>query len=152
GPAAAALDVVAHEFTHGLIFHTANLGGEGETGALAEAIADLFGCFVSLGTVPGGDWQIGETVYRPWDQPVPLRDLARPHETANPERLSEWVAYHMDQGGVHHNSTIVSHAGYLMSEALGPEAAARIWYRTLSRYLTSQADFADAADATLVAA
>jgi bacillolysin len=157
-PPAGALDVVAHEFTHGLIAATAQLEGNAESGALAEAIADLFGCFVSLGSTPGGDWQIGESIYHPSGSARALRDLADPHATGNPAAMSEWLSTGDDNGAVHHNSTILSHAGYLMSEggsgvvALGPEATARIWYRALTRYLTAEAKVADAADATIAAA
>jgi Zn-dependent metalloprotease len=76
----------------------------------------------------------------------------------NPSDLSEYLETTEDQGGVHFNSTIASHAGYLMSDGahgitpLGPELTARIWYRALSRYLTAHAGFADAADATISAA
>jgi thermolysin len=147
-PPAGALDVVAHEYAHGVVLHTAGLGSQGQSGALHEAIADLFACFISLGAVPGGDWQIGETVYHPAGRLRPLRDLARPHATGQPAQLAEWDA----GASVHHNSTIVSHAGHLMSEALGAERAAQIWYRALTRYLTSEADFTDAADATMAAA
>ena len=157
-PASGALDVVAHEFTHGLTYQTAHLAPTGESGALDEAIADLFSCFVGFGAVAGGDWLIGETVYHPSGHPAALRDLASPHSTGNPETMDELVVTSDDNGGVHRNSTIASHAGYLMSEGapsvdgLGAEATARIWYRALTRYLTSQARFADAADATVAAA
>jgi Zn-dependent metalloprotease len=157
-PPAGALDVVAHEFTHGLISATAQLEGTGESGALAEAIADLFGCFVSMGSTPGGDWQIGETVYHPAGAPRPIRDLADPHATGNPSVMEEWMHTGEDGGAIHHNSTVLSHAGYLMSQggsgvvALGPDATARIWYRALTRYLTAEAKVADAADATVAAA
>jgi Zn-dependent metalloprotease len=141
-PPAAALDVVAHEFVHGLVLHTAQLGGDGESGAVHEGVCDLFACFIS------GDWQIAETVYHPHGRLRPLRDVERPARTGNPETLAEWA----DDGDAHLNSTIVSHAGFVMARAIGNEAAARIWYRALARYLTSRADLADAADATLAAA
>jgi Zn-dependent metalloprotease len=152
-PFSAALDVVAHEYTHGVIAHTARLLPYGEPGALNEAIADLFGAFVSLGSGHGSDWQIGETVHLSGDRPAPLRDLARPSATRSPMHMSEYHETSDDNGGVHVNSTIVSHAGYLMAEgALGPDLTARIFYRALTRYLTSGSTFADAADATIAAA
>jgi Zn-dependent metalloprotease len=141
-PPAAALDIVAHEFTHGLVLHTADLDGEGESGALHEAICDLFACFIS------GQWQIGRSVFHPAGQPQPIRDLEHPRRTGNPERLDQWVT----SGDAHRNSTVASHAGYLMAKALGSDVAARIWYRALTRYLTSHAELADAADATFAAA
>jgi bacillolysin len=148
-PLAGALDVVAHEYAHGVTFHTARLGTEGETGALNEALSDIFGCFVE------GNWQIGEAVYRPAGSPQPLRDVERPHETNNPESMEEYVDTGEDNGGVHVNSTIVSHAAYLMTvgpHRLPPRMVEKIWYRALTRYLHAAADFGDAADATLAAA
>jgi Zn-dependent metalloprotease len=157
-PTAAALDVVAHEFTHGITAHTAKLGHEGEPGALNEGISDVFGCLVLQAN--GGDhsWQVGVTIYHPQGRPRPIRDVAHPHATGNPRALDEYQTTDQDQGGVHLNSTIASHAAYLMSEggegttAIGPDDVGRIWYRALTRYLTSRAGFVDLADATLAAA
>lgn len=156
---AGALDVVAHEFTHGVTYHTAKLGMEGQSGALNEAISDIFGCLVEQRARDRSDWQLGETVYHPGGRAQPLRDLAMPHRTMNPATMQEYVDTVDDNGGIHLNSTIVSHAAYLMSEGavrgvrgLGADKVERIWYRALTRYLTSQATFADAADATVAAA
>src|SRR4029078_9031477 len=103
---------------------------------------------------PGVPWQIGELVYPPQGVPRAMRDLQRPHATQNPSHLSEYVDGADDNGGVHRNSTTVSHAAFLRTEGgrhgvsgvtvngLGAEAAARIWYRALTRYLTAHATFA----------
>jgi Zn-dependent metalloprotease len=153
-PFAAALDVVAHEYTHGVVAWTAGLGNRGQPGALNEGIADLFGAFVSYGSGRGGDWQIGETVFHPSGHPAPLRDLSDPHRTRQPAHADEYD----ERRGTHFNSTIASHAGYLMAAGgpgvmrLGVPITSRIWYRALSRYLTREAGFADLADATLAAA
>jgi Zn-dependent metalloprotease len=163
-PLSAALEVVAHEYTHGVTFHAAHLGAQGENGALNEAIADIFACLISYGATRGRNWQIGETLFHPNGRPRPLRDLAHPADSGNPSSLDEYVVTDEDRGGVHLNSTILSHAAYLMAEggtharshvhvsALGTEAAGRLWFRALTRYLASSAGFADAADATLAAA
>lgn len=156
-PPAAALDLVAHEYTHAIAWHTAALDHSGEPGTIGEAIADVFACLVSA---RGGaiDWRIGEEVYHPGGVFQPLRDLADPHATGHPAHTRERVATYDDRGGVHVNSTIVSHAAYLMTEGgrgvrgLGADIASLIWYRALVRYLTSQASFLDLADATLAAA
>lgn len=42
-PFSAALDVVAHEMTHGVTQHTANLVYAGQSGAVNEAVSDYFG-------------------------------------------------------------------------------------------------------------
>jgi bacillolysin len=140
------LDVVAHEFTHGVTFHTARLGMEGQNGALNEALSDIFGCFVE------GNWKMGEAVYHPSGHARALRDVADPHASKNPATMSEYVDTTADNGGIHVNSTIVSHAAYLMTHKLASALVEKIWYRALARYLHSQANFADAADATIAAA
>lgn len=145
-PLAGALDVVAHEFTHGVTFHTARLGMEGQNGALNEALSDIFGCFVE------GNWKMGEAVYHPSGHAQALRDVADPHASNNPASMSEYVETQSDNGGVHVNSTIVSHAAYLMSRKLPLATVEKIWYRALTRYLHASADFHDAADATIAAA
>jgi Zn-dependent metalloprotease len=145
-PLAGGLDVVAHEFTHGVTYHTARLGMEGQNGALNEALSDIFGCFVD------GNWKMGETIYHPSGHAAAMRDVADPHASNNPASMSEYVQTTADNGGVHVNSTIVSHAAYLMARKLPLATVEKVWYRALTRYLHASADFADAADATLVAA
>jgi len=145
-PFSGALDVVAHEFTHGVTYHTAKLGMEGENGALNEALSDIFGCFVE------GNWQMGEGIYHPSGHAAALRDIANPHKSNNPATMSEYVQTTSDNGGVHINSTIVSHAAYLMAKTLPLATVEKVWYRALTRYLHSSADFRDAADATISAA
>ena len=56
--------------------------------------------------------------------------------------MSEYVQTTSDNGGVHVNSTIVSHAAYLMAKKLPLATVEKIWYRALTRYLHSSADFA----------
>jgi Zn-dependent metalloprotease len=148
-PLAGALDIVAHEFTHGVIAHSARLGSEGQNGALNEALADIFACFIE------GNWQLGESVFHPAGSAVAVRDLADPHRSGNPATLAEWVAEDEDNGGVHVNSTIAAHAAYLMTVgdgALPRPTVEKIWYRALAWYLYGKADFAAAADATMAAA
>jgi bacillolysin len=141
-----ALDVVAHEFTHGVTYHTARLGMEDESGALNEALSDIFGCFVE------GNWKMGEAIYHPSGRARALRDIADPHASDNPATMDEYVHTAEDNGGVHINSTIVSHTAYLMTKKLSSATVQKVWYRALTRYLHSQANFADAADATIAAA
>jgi thermolysin len=162
GPFAAALDVVAHELFHGLNQHTADLVYEGESGALDESVADVFGSLVELRS-GGGNWLLGERL-----ADGGLRDLADPARLGQPSHLEEKLDLPVtpagDMGGVHANSTIPSHAAYLLAEggvhrlsgirvhAIGRERMAAIWYRALTLYLGSRASFADFAAATQAAA
>ncbi|MGZ3709951.1 MAG: M4 family metallopeptidase, partial [Bdellovibrionota bacterium] len=54
-----------------------------------------------------------------------------------------------DNCWVHFNSTIPSHASYLIHEAIGREAAEQLYYITLTQNLTSQDNFKSAAEATM---
>jgi Zn-dependent metalloprotease len=53
-PFSAALDVVAHELTHGVTAATARLGGAAENGALNEAFSDVIGASTAFFYQPAG--------------------------------------------------------------------------------------------------
>jgi len=53
------LDVIGHEFTHGVIGSTAGLEYKGQSGALNESYADIFGALIDR-----GNWTIGEAVIK----------------------------------------------------------------------------------------
>ena len=152
---AVSLDITAHEFQHGVTKYTAGLIYENQSGALNEAYSDLFGCMVD-----NDDWTIGEDVIL--IAPGYLRSLSDPTKGIEslPTKMSEYQdlpnTYEGDSGGVHTNMSIPSHAGYLMSDGLensiGRDHTARIWYRALTTYLTSDSEFGDARIATVQSA
>ncbi len=135
-----AVDVIAHEFTHGVTNYSARLEYQFQSGALNEAFSDIFAAMVDR-----DDWTIGEDVVMV--PPYNLRDLADPHNSLNPqpENMEEYQDLPIDQdnGGVHINSTIPSHVAYLVAKALGRDKAEKIFYRTLTVHLTPQSDFGD---------
>jgi Zn-dependent metalloprotease len=64
-PFFAALDVTAHELTHGVTYYTSNLVYKSDSGAMNEAMSDVFGATVER--VKGGKgsqyvWIMGEDV------------------------------------------------------------------------------------------
>ncbi len=153
-------DVTAHELTHGVVGATAGLKYENQSGALNEAFADIFAAMVDR-----EDWTIGEdcTVAAPGY----LRNIANPATSLNPQptKMSEYQnlpnTEQGDNGGVHVNNSIPSHAAYLMAEGLSAKAVGtsigrdkteQIFYRALTTYLTASAQFIDARNATLQAA
>ena len=72
---AKSLDVAAHEMSHGVIQNTANLTYQGESGALNESFADIFGILVDR-----NDWQLGEEVVNPnIFRTGALRDMQNPN-------------------------------------------------------------------------
>ncbi len=145
------LDVAAHEMTHGVIEHTANLRYENQSGALNESFADLFGAMVDR-----DDWLIGEDCTRAL--PGHLRDMRNPANGLDPQtsRMSEYRNLPNteagDWGGVHVNSGIPNRAAYLTAESVGREKTEQIYYRALRFYLTASSRFIDARRALIQAA
>lgn len=163
-PLAYGLDVVGHEFTHGVIEYSANLEYEGQSGALNESYADVFGVLIA-----NSDWTVGSVVVK--SPPYPnrfLRSLSDPNANGyynprsplsgvgQPAHMNEYanlaISRRADNGGVHINSGIPNHAAYYIGQALGRAKLAQIYYRTLTTYLTPRSNFLDAANATVRAA
>ncbi len=174
------IDTVGHEFTHCVVDATADLVGMGESGAVNEAFADIFGTAIGFYADKDTNYQHGESKVIPGSNGRVTRDLSDPslvvmHFDENGIQESvrvpdNWSMYwqdpnNFDNGGVHINSTIMSHAFYLMSEGginrtsqvsvpaisyhgrTPREVAEDIFYTVLARYLTPSATFRDVARA-----
>ncbi|MCZ6854986.1 MAG: M4 family metallopeptidase, partial [Gammaproteobacteria bacterium] len=145
---AGALDVVGHEMTHGVIFTSADLVYQNQSGALNEAFADIFGEMVEARTDGAPDWIIGSRLnqsIRSISDPSSFSCLGAPC----PQRMSEYFVTGLDNGGVHINSGIVNRAFFLLAEGLAPGAigisdAEQIFYRTLTTKLSPLSEFIDA--------
>lgn len=163
------LTVIAHELAHGVIEDEGGLVYRGQSGALNESIADVFGSLAeqhSLGqSADEASWLIGEGIFTDAVQGSALRSLAAPGTAYDddvlgrdpqPGHMRDYVDTQDDNGGVHINSGIPNHAFYLTAMALGGHAwerAGLIWYRTITTgTLSASADFAAFAAATLAAA
>ncbi|MBM7588111.1 neutral peptidase B [Bacillus pakistanensis] len=162
-PLSGALDVIAHELTHAVTTSTADLVYENEPGALNEAYSDVLGSMVDR-----DDWLMGEDVYTPGVEGDALRSLEDPTSVTNgitgpyPDHYSKLYIGTADNGGVHINSSIINKAAYLLSEGgthygvtvegVGREATEQIYYRTLTKYLTSTSDFSMARQASIQSA
>lgn len=158
-PLARGLDVAGHEMSHGVVQSTANLVYQGESGALNESFADVFGAMIDR-----EDWLIGEDVVNTSAFPSgALRSLQDPHngaQTGNfnagwqPKKYSERFTGSQDNGGVHINSGIPNHAFYLFANdpAVGKDKAEKVYYRALDKYLTKSSLFIDARLAVVQAA
>ena len=118
---AGALDIVAHELTHGVTAFTSRLGGANEPGALNEAFSDIMGTSVEFFIQPAGngpqraDYLMGEDIFT---TPLPgfVRSLQDPVSLGTPDHFSRRLTDTADNGEVHANSTIASHAFYLAIE------------------------------------
>ena len=166
-PLAGALDVLAHEFGHAVTGSTAKLAFGNQPGALNEHLSDVFGAVVEHGLRPDpvNNWLIGEGTLRSGDGP--LRDMGAPEKGLDkqPRHMKEFVQTSSDDGGVHINNGIGNNAAFLatvggtnavsgitVKKGFGWENLAKVWYRADTVYLTSNADYAILAKATLAAA
>ena len=169
---AAALDVIAHEFTHGVTQFTSNLVYANESGALNESFSDIMGTAVEFHWQAAGtgfclaDYYIGEDMFSNYG--YALRNLVNPNLGGNPCHLSQKVILPNTQagdwGGVHTNCTIYGHAYYLLANGgtnmishvavtgIGVEKATNIYYTAFTNYLTPSSNFLNAANALLKAA
>jgi Zn-dependent metalloprotease len=95
------LDVVAHEFTHGVTGTTSNLIYKYQSGALNESISDMFGEIVEREVTGHCDWKVFS--FRDCSAKASMKDY-----------LEFPVEY--DNGGVHTNSYIVNYVGYLIGK------------------------------------
>lgn len=156
-PLARGLDVAGHEMSHGVIQNTANLVYQGESGALNESFADIFGVMIDR-----DDWNIGEDVVKTAAFPSgALRSMSDPHNGAQtndfgrgwqPKHYNERYTGTQDNGGVHINSGIPNHAFFLFASTVGKEKAERVYYRALAQYLTKSSKFVDCRVAVVKAA
>jgi Zn-dependent metalloprotease len=168
------LDIAGHELTHGVIERTAGLIYNGESGALNESFSDVFGAMIERHArgESANTWKIGEEAYTPANGTGDaLRYMDNPHLAANngftsdddPDHYSERYTGTADNSGVHINSGIPNKAFYLLAKGgshhlggsmtgIGADAAAKIWFKALTTYMTSGTTFAGARTATLDAA
>jgi thermolysin len=166
---AGGLDVLAHELTHGVTEFSSNLIYRNESGALNEAFSDMMGTATEFYYQPPGDgplkadYLVAEDVVTPGG----LRSMANPAVLGDPDHYTRRFVGTADNGGVHTNSTIASHAYYLAIEGgtnrtsgLGVtgvgtanrEQIEKTFYRGFTQLLPSNATFAVARAATIQAA
>jgi bacillolysin len=117
-----ALDIVAHEMAHGVTHFTAELGDTlppNEPGAINEAFSDIIGTATEFYVEEPGDGPLRADYLVGEDTGFPIRSLRDPQELQNgltgpyPDHYDNLFRGPEDQGGVHVNSTILSHAYFL---------------------------------------
>lgn len=169
------IDVVAHEYTHGVSGYWANFTYSGESGAIDEAFSDIMGTMIEWKAAADGyttgDWKIGEDCMTPGTAGDALRYMDNPHLATNygytadddPDHYSERYTGRSDNSGVHINSGIVNKMFYLLSEGgshhlggsvegIGKTKAARIMFVAMADYMTSGTTMSQARSAMLRAA
>lgn len=138
------LDIVAHEWGHALVSLGPKLLYQGESGALNEHIADVFGITTQQWkSQDQHDWRIGEEILI--DQHSAVRNMLSPGTAYDNEILGKDPQVgHMDQyrkiradnGGVHLNSGIPNRAFALLCEKTGEPS----WGRPLAMWRRAMQD------------
>ncbi len=166
------LDIVGHEFTHGVTDRTASLIYAKESGALNESFSDIFGTAVEFYANQSPDYLIGEDCFTPGTAGDAMRnmgDLSFHYSTrlyqgaCNPVGDVKAPDYN-DDCGVHTNSGIMNNAFFLLAQggthqvtnitvnSIGRRNAELIFWRALVYYLFPSANFYDARVASVNAA
>lgn len=155
GSTQAALDLVAHEYTHAVIQHINGLAYLGESGAMNESYADIMGALIENKT-GAARWLFAEDA-----EGNPYRNMEDPSDYRQPEHYdSRYVDgcgcnANDDFDYVHSNSGIMNLAAYKMMDATKEQRSgeqwARVFYDSLYR-LPSTAKFVDARYAVISSA
>jgi Zn-dependent metalloprotease len=148
---ARAIDVTAHELTHGVVQYTANLEYKGQSGALNEHFADVFGSAIKQHflkqTEMTADWLIGEMCLSGRYQGKAIRSMKSPNDATmvlmpQPDNMKNIYKGTSDNSGVHINSGIPNYAFYLTAMGIGTQNASVLWFETL-KTLKSTSKFKD---------
>ncbi len=157
------LETIGHEITHGVTQFSSNLNYAGESGALNEAISDIFAIAINFSVKPGkANWAIGD------EEGPAFRSLSNPNAFNQPDTYGG-VHYlslsrctpdaNNDYCGVHTNSGVVNFWFYLLVNGgtgtndngtaynvtgIGITKAAAIVYNMNNNYLVSTSKFSDA--------
>jgi Zn-dependent metalloprotease len=157
-------DVVGHELTHGVTQHSSGLYYYYESGAINEAMSDVFGEVVDLsngidsfgaGESPPDRWVIAEDAVSGG-----IRNMSDPTLFGDPDRTRSPYYYAPggvnfdqsgDNGGVHINSGVANKAASLMADGgsfngysvtgIGIEKTSAVFYETNTTLLTSGSDY-----------
>ncbi len=120
------LDVVGHEFSH-LVVGNNGRGGltyQGESGALNEGFADIFGTSIEHFAVSDADWFIGKGIVglpgydymRSMENPKNNHPASKQPNTYKGQNWANTQLGAWDNGGVHVNSGVMNYWYYLVSE------------------------------------
>jgi Zn-dependent metalloprotease len=157
-----ALDVVGHEYTHAVVQSTSNLKYEGQSGALNEHLADVFGVIVNYKhnkNLPN-PYLIGATVLNGAyaEKAHALRDMMDPSKglSQQPSHMNDLKSEKFkkfapgcvsagdnDNCGVHILSGIPNKMSALVMSAIGIEESAELFYNVMTKRLTENSQFSD---------
>ena len=158
-------DVICHEWTHGFTSYSSNLEYRAESGAMNEAMSDIIGCTFEYWLsqkYPNREWdwtRVGEEC-TPTGSELGRDALRYMYDPTLAKQPKEYKGEYWhdtnssnDNGGVHTNCTVGNHAFYLMAsggsnnnvdvQGIGVILAAKIFYYTNARHLSSYSQYAD---------
>jgi len=174
-----ALDITGHEMSHGVNANSADLIYSGESGGLNEANSDILGSMVEFqanNPQDTPDYMIGEEiVIGNVPGSADQRALRYMFDPIRDGRSPSCYASNIGTLDVHYSSGVANRFYYLLAEGsaartysgvrhyaptcngasvagIGRTKAAKIWYRALTVYFTTDTDYAAARVATIDAA
>ena len=163
-----ALDIMAHELTHGVTANESALVYKGESGAINEALSDIFGSAAEAWRDSGGtsstnpssglkfnatNWTVGEAATVGGKMVRYMNDPAKDGQSK--DNYDSRYLGTQDSGGVHINSGIMNLAFHLLASGgthprgatnvsvvgIGAEKALKIYYHAATNLFTSTTDF-----------
>jgi bacillolysin len=169
------LDVVGHEITHAVTERSSGLTYSNESGALNEAMSDIFGAAIEAyrdGAVSANTFKVGEECWTPATPGDSLRQMDDPAVYGDFDYWPTRYTGTSDNGGVHWNSGIANLAFSLAvkggthprgktSVVVTPlstnlntsiQMAAAIFYRANTQCMSAGSTFQDANGCTQAAA
>ncbi len=157
------LDIVGHEFFHGVTQYSSGLIYADESGALNESFSDIFGKVVENFATGTNNWRIGHDIGL--FNSGAIRNMEDPNEFEDPDT---YMGDFWDPGGaVHTNSGVQNKWFQLMTDGgtgtndngddydvvgIGIDDAGAIAFRNLTVYLTPDSEYVDARLGALQAA
>jgi Zn-dependent metalloprotease len=166
-----AIDIIGHEYTHAVVQYSSRLSTDGQSGALNEHLADVFGQMIQVASGQGADdFLIGETAISPEFREAArkkygfelkgLRDMLHPEHSLPPQptQMSEIPKEYghgckanatNDRCGVHLLAGIPNRAVALAVKELGWRKLARVFYVVMTERLKKDSQFAEYARETI---
>ena len=167
-----AIDVIAHEYTHAIVQTSTKIDRNGQSGALNEHLADVFGQYAQVKTGRGQkDFLIGETLMSPemraaatkrlGFKPLGMRDMLNPGKSFDPQPAEmkqipkelgpncKPSLLENDLCGAHLLSGIPNRAISLTIQKLGWDKVAHVLYVVMTERLPKNPSFADYASETI---
>lgn len=157
-----ALDVVGHEYTHAVIQTSSNLNYEGQSGALNEHLADVFGSIINQMNNKGlkNPYLIGSSILHGEyaKKAAALRDMMDPKKGLSPqpahmkdlesEQFKKFgpgcvAARSNDNCGVHVLSGIPNRMAAMVMSVIGAEESSKLFYNVMINRLKENSNFAD---------